>query len=292
MPHKAGFVNIIGNPNVGKSTLMNALVGERLSVITSKAQTTRHRIMGLVNGEDYQIVFSDTPGILDPNYLLQESMMREVGAALEDADIFLLVIDVNEGFEHPEVLSKIINAAIPTLVLLNKIDLSTQEKVMTAITAWKQTLPEAEILPLSAIHGFNVDTVIDRILEKLPECPAYYDKNELTDRPERFFVSEIIRSNILELYRKEVPYSVEVVIESFVDEEHNLTIGAEIFVARESQKIILIGEQGHAIKRLGITARMDLEKFFGKHIHLDLRVKVSKDWREDKNQLRKFGYPI
>jgi len=292
MNHKSGFVNIIGNPNVGKSTLMNALVGTRLSVITAKAQTTRHRIMGLVNGEDYQIVFSDTPGILDPHYLLQESMMKEVGTALEDADVFLLVIDVNEGFEHTEVLDKIIRSEIPTLLLLNKIDLSNQEKVLLAYNEWQKKLPNAEILPLSALHGFNVDTVIDRILEKLPECPPYYDKDELTDRPERFFVSEIIRSNILELYRKEVPYSVEVVIDSFVDDTHNLSIGAEIFVARESQKVIMIGEEGRAIKRLGITARMDLEKFFGKHIFLDLRIKVSKDWREDKNQLRKFGYPL
>jgi GTP-binding protein Era len=292
MNHKAGFVNIIGNPNVGKSTLMNALVGEKLSVITNKAQTTRHRIMGMVNADDYQIVFSDTPGILDPNYLLQQSMMKEVGSALEDADTFLLVIDVNEGFDHPHVIEKIKSSGMPTIVLLNKIDLSNQEKVLKAYEEWKLILPDAEILPLSALHGFNVDTVIDRILEKLPESPPYYDKEDLTDRSERFFVSEIIRGNILQLYRKEVPYSVEVVVESFVDEEHYLTIGAEIFVARESQKIILIGENGSAIKRLGITARMDLEKFFGKHIHLDLRVKVSKDWREDKNQLRKFGYPI
>ncbi|MCX6271671.1 MAG: GTPase Era [Bacteroidetes bacterium] len=292
MSHKAGFVNIIGNPNVGKSTLMNALVGEKLSVITNKAQTTRRRILGMLNTEDYQVVFSDTPGILDPKYALQQSMMNEVESALEDADVFLLVTEIPETFNHPDVIGKIEKSGVPVFILLNKIDLSDQETVMKKIEEWKERIPAAGIIPISALHGFNTEAVITGILEKLPEHPPYFDKEDLTDKPERYLVSEMIRGCALELYKKEVPYSVEVVVDSFVQEEELLRIRAIIYVTRESQKVILIGEGGKAIKRLGIMSRKELETFFGIHVFLELFVKVSKDWRDDKLQLKRFGYQI
>jgi GTPase len=291
MAHKAGFVNIIGSPNVGKSTLMNALVGERISIITSKAQTTRHRIMGIVNGEDFQIVYSDTPGALKPNYKLQESMMDFVFTALSDADIILFVTDIYEDFKiEDKVLERIKAATVPVLLLINKIDLSNQEKLESKVAYWKQEMPNAEIIPVSALEKFNIQYVFDRIVALLPESPEYYDKEQLTDKPEKFFVSEIIREKILMNYKKEVPYSVEVVIESFKDEEKILKIRAEIMVIRESQKGIIIGHQGHALKKVGIEARKDIEAFFGKQVYLELFVKVNKDWRDNELQLKRYGY--
>ena len=270
---------------------MNALVGERLSVITAKAQTTRHRILGMLNEEDYQIVFSDTPGILDPKYALQKSMMLEVESALEDADLFLLVTEIPETFNHPDLIEKLIQSGIPIIVLLNKMDLSNSEEVLMKVEEWKQRLPGASILPISALHKFNTDTLVQMILEVLPENPPYFDKEDLTDKSERFLVSEMIRGCALEQYQKEVPYSIEVVVNSFVKEETLLRIEAVIYVARESQKAILLGEGGRAIKRLGTTSRKSLEKFFDIHVFLSLFVKVSKDWRDDKLQLKRFGYP-
>lgn len=290
MNHKAGFVNIIGNPNVGKSTLMNLLVGEKLAVITAKAQTTRKRMLGIVNEEDYQLIFSDTPGILKPKYGLQQAMMAEVETALEDADVFLLVTDVIEEFDQTEILDRIEKSGIFTFILINKIDLAEQDAVMQKIAAWEKKLTHARVIPVSALHGFNVNDIIGMILEKIPENPPFYDKDELTDKPERFFVSEIIRGCILEQYKKEVPYSVEVVTDSYVQEDKLLRIRSIIYVARESQKVILLGEGGKAIKRLGTTSRTMLEGFFDQHIFLELLVKVSKDWRDDKLMLRRFGY--
>ena len=291
MAHKSGFVNIIGSPNVGKSTLMNVLVGERLSIITSKAQTTRHRIMGIVNGEDFQIVYSDTPGVLKPNYKLQESMMEFVNTALQDADIILFVTDIYEDVKIEEkVLNKIKNTSAHVLLLVNKIDLSSQDKLEEKVQYWKTEVPKAEVIPVSALEKFNVSYVFDRILALLPESPNFYDKDQLTDKPEKFFVSEIIREKILTNYKKEVPYSVEVVIESFKNEEKIIKIRAEIMVVRDSQKGIIIGHQGKALKKVGTEARKDMEEFFQKQVFLELFVKVNKDWRDSDAQLKRFGY--
>jgi GTP-binding protein Era len=291
MAHKAGFVNIIGSPNVGKSTLMNALVGERLSIITSKAQTTRHRIMGIVNGEDFQIVYSDTPGVLKPNYKLQETMMDFVHTAITDADLLLFVTDIYEDIKIEEsILNKIKHAKVPVLLLVNKIDLGSQEKLEEKVAYWKAEVPHAEVIPVSALEKFNVNYIFDRILALLPEGPGFYDKDQLTDKPEKFFVSEIIREKILLNYKKEIPYSVEVVIESFKEEEFIVKIRAEIMVVRDSQKGIIIGHQGKALKKVGTEARKDMETFLQKQVFLELFVKVNKDWRDSDNQLKRFGY--
>lgn len=289
--HKAGFVNIIGCPNVGKSTLMNTLVGEKLSIITSKAQTTRHRIMGIVNGEDFQIVYSDTPGVLKPHYKLQESMMNFVNVALSDADIILLVTDIYEDIKlEEEVLTRIVNTKVPILLLINKIDLADQEKLEQKVAYWKEKVPSAEVIPVSALEKFNVNYVFDRLLALLPESPPYYPKDELTDKPERFFISEIVREKILMYYKKEIPYSVEVVVDSFKEEDTIIKVRAEIIVERESQKGILIGHMGKALKKVGVESRKDMETFFGKQIFIELVVKVVKDWRSSDAQLKKYGY--
>ncbi len=292
MAHKAGFVNIIGSPNVGKSTLMNVLVGERLSIITSKAQTTRHRIMGIVTGEDFQIVYSDTPGVLKPNYKLQESMMEFVNTALSDADIILFVTDIYEDVKIEEkVLNKIKNTSAKVLLIVNKIDLAKdQNQLEEKVQYWKNEVPKAEVIPVSALEKFNVNYIFDRILANLPESPGYYEKDQLTDKPEKFFVSEIIREKILMNYKKEIPYSVEVVVESFKDEEKIIKIRAEILVVRDSQKGIIIGHQGKALKKVGTEARKDMEEFFQKQVFLELFVKVNKDWRDNDLQLKRFGY--
>ena len=291
MTHKAGYVNIIGNPNVGKSTLMNAFVGERLSIITSKAQTTRHRILGIVNGEDFQILFSDTPGIIKPAYELQASMMDFVKSALDDADILIYMVEIGEKELKDEgFFEKITNAKIPVLLLVNKIDKSSQEEVEEKIVYWQQKVPNAIIYAISALENFNVDSVFEKIVELLPESPAFYPKDQLTDKPERFFVNEAIREKILIHYKKEIPYSVEIDTEEFFEEENIIKIRAVIMVERDSQKGIIIGHKGTALKRVGTEARKDLEKFFGKKIFLELYVKVNKDWRSNKNQLRRFGY--
>ena len=291
MVHKSGFVNIIGNPNVGKSTLMNALVGEKLSIITSKAQTTRHRILGIVNHDDYQIVLSDTPGIIKPAYELQSSMMDFVKSALDDADILIYMVEVgekelkNEGF-----FNKIINSTIPVILLLNKIDTSTQEEVEEKVEYWKAKVPNALVFVISALERFNVDSLFEKIIELLPEAPAYYPKDQLTDKPERFFVNEKIREKILIHYKKEIPYSVEVETEEFTEEEHIVRIRSVIMVERDTQKGIIIGHKGSAIKRVGAEARKDLEKFFEKKVYIELYVKVNKNWRSDNTQLKRFGY--
>jgi GTP-binding protein Era len=291
MAHKAGFVNIIGSPNVGKSTLMNVLVGERLSIITSKAQTTRHRIMGIVSGEDFQIVYSDTPGVLKPNYKLQESMMEFVHTAITDADVILFVTDIYEDIKIEEkILQKIKHTKVPVLLLVNKIDLADQEKLEAKVAYWKTEVPNAEVIPVSALEKFNVNYVFDRIVKLLPEGEAFYDKEQLTDKPEKFFVSEIIREKILLNYKKEIPYSVEVIVESFKEEEKIIKIRAEIMVVRDSQKGIIIGHQGKALKKVGTEARKDIEKFFEKQVFLELFVKVNKDWRDNDKQLKRFGY--
>ncbi|MDQ3192629.1 MAG: GTPase Era [Bacteroidota bacterium] len=291
MEHKAGFVNIIGNPNVGKSTLMNALVGERISIITSKAQTTRHRIMGIVNAEDFQIVYSDTPGVLNPQYKLQESMMGFVKTALTDADIILFVTDIFEDqMQNEEIFNKVQNVKVPVLLLLNKIDLSDQEKVEEKMAFWKERMPNAEVIPVSALERFNTEKVFQMILDNLPVGEAFYPKDQLTDKPERFFVSEAIREKIFIHYKKEIPYSSEVVVDTFKEDEKIIRIRAEIIVARDSQKGIIIGHKGSALKRVGVEARKDLEAFFQKQIHLELFVKVKKDWKDDKLMLRRFGY--
>lgn len=290
-PHKSGFVSIIGCPNVGKSTLMNVLVGEKLSIITSKAQTTRHRIMGIVSGDDYQIVFSDTPGILKPNYKLQEKMMEFVVSAFSDADVFLLIVDIYEDIILDEkYLEKLKSTKTPVLLLLNKIDMATQEVLDTKMAEWKEKLPNAEIIPISALKKFNLENVMYRITQLLPVGEAFYDKDTLTDKPEKFFVSEIIREKILLQYKKEIPYSVEVVVNSFKDEETILKIQADILVERESQKAIIIGHKGEALKKVGTRARTDAETFFGKKIFLELFVKVAKDWRNSDSNLKNFGY--
>lgn len=289
--NKAGFVNIIGNPNVGKSTLMNALVGEKLSIVTSKAQTTRHRIMGIVNGEDYQIVFSDTPGILKPNYMLQESMMDFVHTAITDADIILYVTDVIEKIDkNKEYIDKLNNVECPVLIAINKLDESSQERVIELVEKWHSLVPKAEILPISALNKFNVDTLLKRIVELLPQQHAWYDRDVFTDKSMRFFASEIIREKILQNYNKEIPYCTEVVIESFEESEEIYNISAIINVVRESQKGIIIGPKGLALKRVGTQARRDMEKFFEKKVFLKMFVKVNPNWREDKKELKKFGY--
>ncbi len=291
MPHKAGFVNIIGNPNVGKSTLMNALVGEQLSIITSKAQTTRHRIMGIVNGEDFQIVYSDTPGILKPNYKLQEKMMGFVSHALEDADVVLYVTDTVETYDKNEAyINRLQKLDIPVIIVINKIDLSDQSSVEKLFETWSQLVPKARIFPVSALKKFNLEVVFKEIFHGLPESPPYYPKDSLTDKTERFFASEIIREKILQNYQKEIPYSVEVEIEEFKEEEKLIRIRALIYVVRESQKAIIIGRRGAKLKKTGTEARIDLEEFFGKKVFLELYTKVSKDWRNKDRQLRNFGY--
>ena len=278
--HKAGFVNIVGNPNVGKSTLMNLLVGERISIATFKAQTTRHRIMGILNTPEMQICFSDTPGVLKPNYKLQESMLQFSESALQDADVLLYVTDMVETPDkNQDFLSKVQRMACPILVLINKIDLSNQEALEEKVSAWHEVLPQAEVMPISALHRFNVDNVLKRIQELLPESPAYFDKDQWTDKPARFFVTEILREKILLYYDKEIPYSVEAVVEQFKETERHIHINAVIYVERESQKGIIIGHQGVALKRVSTEARRSLEKFFGKSIYLEVFVKVDKDWR-------------
>ncbi|MDT7830924.1 GTPase Era [Flavobacteriaceae bacterium S356] len=291
MTHKAGFVNIIGNPNVGKSTLMNALVGEKLSIITSKAQTTRHRILGIVNGDDYQIVFSDTPGIIKPAYELQESMMGFVKSAFEDADVLIYMVEVGEKeLKNEAFFNKIIQSKIPVILLLNKIDKSTQEEVDEKIAYWRNKVPNSFAYVISALEKFNVESVFYKIIELLPDAPPFYPKDQLTDKPERFFVNEKIRERILVHYKKEIPYSVEVETESFVEEENIIKIRSVIMVERDTQKGIIIGHKGSAIKRVGAEARKDLEFFFGKKVFIELFVKVNKNWRSNENQLKRFGY--
>lgn len=289
--HKAGFVNIVGNPNVGKSTLMNQLVGERISIATFKAQTTRHRIMGIVNTENMQIVFSDTPGVLKPNYKMQELMLQFSESALADADILLYVTDVIEKPEkNADFLDKVAKMTIPVILLINKIDESNQETLITLVEKWYNLLPKAEILPISAKNKFGTDVLMKRIEELLPESPAYFDKDQLTDKPAKFFVTEIIREKILRYYDKEVPYSVEVVVERFKEDEKKIHINAIIYVERDSQKGIIIGHQGQALKKVSTEARKSLEKFFDKRIYLETYVKVDKDWRNSQKELGNFGY--
>ena len=291
MKHKAGFVNIVGNPNVGKSTLMNQLVGERISIATFKAQTTRHRIMGIVNTDDMQIVFSDTPGVLKPNYKLQESMLAFSVSALADADVLLYVTDVVENPEkNLDFLEKVRKLTIPVLLLINKIDLTDQKGLVAVVEKWHSLLPDAEILPISALNKFGTDLILKRIGELLPDSPPYFDKDQLTDKPARFFVSEIIREKILLYYDKEIPYSVEVSVEQFKEEEKIIRISAVIYVERDSQKGIIIGHQGVALKKVNTESRKALERFFGKSIFLETFVKVDKDWRSSKKELDNFGY--
>ena len=289
---KSGFVNIIGNPNVGKSTLMNALVGERLSIITSKAQTTRKRIMGIVNGDDFQIVYTDTPGIVNPANKLHEQMMGFVGTALQDADLFLLVTEVGETFKNRHVLERVVSSDVPVVLVINKIDLSDQATISEKIAYWQEQIPRAVVVPCSATEGFNVDKIFDLILERLPEHPAYFPTDELTDRTMRFFVSEIVREKILLYYQKEIPYSCEVAVESYEERDGIDNISCLIYVERESQKAILIGHQGKAIKKLGIEARKDIEEFTGKRCFLSLHIKVLKDWRNSDRALKSFGYAV
>ena len=289
--HKSGFVNIVGNPNVGKSTLMNALVGERISIITSKAQTTRHRILGIVNGNDFQIVYSDTPGVLKPNYRLQESMLKFSTSALTDADVLLYVTDVFDSYEkNKSFVEKVKHNPAPILLIINKIDLIDQERLIALVEKWKELMPNAEIIPISAINKFNVEHVFNRIKELLPESPPFFEKDQLTDKPARFFVTEIIREKILLNYEKEIPYSVEVEVEQFHEEEKLIRINALIYVERESQKGIIIGHGGKSLKKVGMEARKDIEAFFDKKVFLELFVKVEKDWRNKENKLKSFGY--
>ncbi len=291
MAHRAGFVNIVGSPNVGKSTLMNQLVGERLSIITSKAQTTRHRIMGIVNGDDFQIVYSDTPGVLDPKYKLQEGMMRFVQSALQDADILLLVTDVTEDtMAHPETLEKIARMDVPVFVLINKIDLSDEETIVRRIDEWKARIPRAVVGPISALHAYNTENILQYIIDALPESEPYFPKDELTNRPMRFFVAEMIREKILLNYKQEIPYSCEVVVNEYREDGLLIRIRAEIIVARDSQKGILIGHKGEALKKVGTAARKDIEKFIDQKVFLELHVRVDKDWRNDDKKLKRFGY--
>jgi len=291
MPHKAGFVNIIGKPNVGKSTLMNAMIGKNLSIITSKAQTTRHRILGIVNGEDFQVVYSDTPGLISPGYKLQEYMLKFARTAFTDADIILYVTDIEDGTENAgEMIVQLNKLKIPLLILINKIDLSNEGQVNTLINEWQTAVPAATIIPISALEKFNLERIFALILESLPESPPFYPKDELTDKSERFFVSEIIREKILINYQQEVPYAVEVEVESFKESDKIINIRSIINVERESQKGILIGHQGKALKKVGSSARVDMEKFFGKKVFLEMFVKVKKDWRNDDRMLKQFGY--
>lgn len=291
--HKSGFVNIVGNPNVGKSTLMNVLVGQKISIITSKAQTTRHRILGIVNTEDYQIVYSDTPGILRPNYKLQESMLNFSESALGDADVLLYVTDVVEKIEkNVQFIQKVQRVDAPVLLLINKIDQTNQQNLEKLVQEWKQLLPKSEIYPVSALNKFNVDVVKRRIIDLIPESSPYFEKDAMTDRPARFFVTEIIREKILLYYQQEVPYSVEVIVEEFKEEENIINIRAQIVVERDSQKGIIIGNKGLALKKVGTMARKDIELFFNKKVFLQMHVKVEKDWRSRDKLLRQFGYRL
>jgi len=293
MTHKAGYVNIVGNPNVGKSTLSNKLIGEKLSIITAKAQTTRHRIFGIVNSDDYQIIFSDTPGVLKPHYKLQESMLNYSKSALSDADVLLYVTDMVEKYDkNNEFLTMVKKSTAPILLVINKIDLSTQDELDAKFDFWKTELPNAEIFPISAQHGFNTQNLMNRIVELMPDSPPYFDKEALTDRPERFFVTEIIREKILNYYQKEIPYSVEIEIEQFTDAPTRADIRSVIHVARDTQKGIIIGHQGKALKKVGTEARKDIETFLDKKVFLELYVKVTKDWRDKDNMLKKFGYDL
>ena len=292
MAHKAGFVGIIGKPNVGKSTLMNRLVGEGLSIVTHKAQTTRHRIKGILNTEDYQIVFSDTPGLLEPHYLLQEKMMDFVKATLEDADAVLFISDLSEAYMDEAILEKLSAIKAPLIVVLNKIDLSTQDEINKLVHGWKKKLKPLAVIPVSALKKFNTEKIIEAIVELLPEAPPYFPKDSLSDANERFFVSEIIREKIMLHYQQEIPYSVEVIVDAFKDEEKIVKIAATIFVERDSQKGILIGKGGEDIKRIGVESRIDIEKFLGKKVFLELFVKVEKEWRKNENKLRRFGYSL
>jgi GTPase len=290
-PHKAGFVSIVGKPNAGKSTLMNALVGEKLSIITSKAQTTRHRIMGILNGDDFQIVYSDTPGIIEPKYELHRSMMKFVSHSLEDADIVLVVTDIYEAFEEADVLDRLNHLDVPLYVLLNKVDLAKDEALVNEkIEYWRSKLKAKEIFPISALKGFNIDKILQLILNALPVHPPYYDKEELTDKPERFFAAEIIREKIFLHYKKEIPYSCQVTISDFKDEPDIIRMRAVIYVERESQKGIIIGNKGDAIKRVGTEARIEMETFFGKKVFLEQHVKVEPDWRSKEGKLKNFGF--
>lgn len=289
--HKAGFVNIIGNPNVGKSTLMNAFVGEKLSIITSKAQTTRHRILGIVNGDDFQMILSDTPGIIKPAYQLQSSMMDFVKSAFEDADVLLYMVEIGEkALKDEAFFEKIKNSKIPVLLLLNKVDTATQELLEEQVQYWQKMLPSVELHPISALSNFNVKGVFERIIELLPKSIAYYPKDQLTDKPERFFVNETIREKILLNYKKEIPYAVEIETEEFFEDEDIIRMRAVIMVERDSQKGIIIGHKGAALKKVGVESRKDLEKFFGKQVHIELYVKVNKNWRSNARQLKRFGY--
>ncbi|MEE4115685.1 MAG: GTPase Era [Marinilabiliaceae bacterium] len=289
--HKSGFVNILGNPNVGKSTLMNKLVGQKLSIITSKAQTTRHRIKGIVNGDDFQIVYSDTPGILNPKYKLQESMMKTVDGALQDADLILYVTDVIEKFDkHNTYIQKIRDIDVPKIIIINKIDLSNEKHLDELYTMWEEMFPLSPVVPVSALRNFNVDNLMNLILERIPTGPAWFPKDQLTDRFERYFVTEIIREKILLNYSKEIPYSVEVEIESYTEEKEINRIRALIHVARESQKGIIIGHQGRMLKKTGTDARREIEEFTGKKAFLEIYVKVNKEWRDNANSLKRFGY--
>lgn len=291
MSHKAGFVNIIGNPNVGKSTLMNAFVGERLSIITSKAQTTRHRILGIVNGDDFQVILSDTPGIIKPAYELQQSMMEFVKSAFDDADVLLYLVELGEKELKDEAFfQKIKSVDVPVLLLINKIDKGDEAQLAVALNLWQKMVPNAEIFAISALENFGINEVFRRIIELLPESPPFYPKDQLTDKPERFFVNEIIREKILMHYKKEIPYSVEIDTEEFFEDETIIRIRSVIMVERETQKGIIIGHKGSALKRVGVEARKDLEAFFGKQIHLETYVKVNKNWRSDAKQLKRFGY--
>ncbi len=288
--HKAGFVNIIGNPNVGKSTLMNQLVGERISIMTSKAQTTRHRIKGIVNGDNFQIVYSDLPGVLDPAYMMQKMMMRFVVDSLQDADIILYLVECNETKYNEELIGKIKDLGKPIVLVINKIDKATEEQVLATRTVWTQVFPEADVFTISALQRINVEALRDRIIDLLPLCPPYFPKDALTDRPMRFFVSELIREQILLQYQKEIPYSVEVVVDSYKEDDQMVRIGATLYVERNTQKAIIIGKEGSAIKKLGTEARIAIEDFLQKHVFLDITVKVLKDWRNSELQMRRFGY--
>ena len=291
MKHKSGYVSIIGNPNVGKSTLMNSWVGEKISIITSKAQTTRHRILGIINGDDFQVVLSDTPGVIKPNYQMQNSMMEFVKGAIEDSDILIYMIEIGETKIKDEVLfSKIEKIKTPLIVLINKIDTSNQEDLQVSIEYWKNKLPKAEIFPISALTGFYVEEIFNHIIEKLPIYPPYFPKDQITDKPERFFVNESIREQILKNYEKEIPYSVEVETESFIEKEKIIHIKSLIYVERQSQKGIIIGHKGSALKKVGIGARIFLQSFFRKKINIELFVKVNKNWRNSQSQLKRFGY--
>jgi GTP-binding protein Era len=291
MEHKAGYVNIIGNPNVGKSTLMNALIGQKISIITHKAQTTRHRILGILNEKEYQIVFSDTPGVIKPAYKLQESMMNFVHSAFQDADVLIYMIEVGEkGLKDEKLFERLKTTSVPVLMLMNKIDLAEQDFVAQEMERWSGELPNAQLLPISALNNFNIDKIKDKLVEMLPVSPPYYDKDAITDKSERFFIEEIIREKILKHYKKEIPYSVQIEVEEFFEEEEIIRIRAIIYVMRESQKGIIIGHKGMGLKRIGTEARRDIEKMLDKKVFLATPVKVKKNWRNDNNQLKKFGY--